>query len=145
MFKRKKMKKSEQNNDHIITIIGEGTSIEGMITASSSARIDGSLKGEARLYKNLIIGEKGYINGTVNAPKIVVHGKIEGNVRADILEIKNDGNVTGDINVETLIVESGGIFNGNSVMKGAVDTEELTSEGSGSSDVRSFDNFKSQK
>jgi len=135
------MKKADYKNDEIITIIGEGTNIEGIVTASSSARIDGSLKGEAKLYKNLIIGEKGYINGTVSAPNVVVHGRIEGKIKADILEIKNNGMVTGDINVQTLAIESGGIFNGNSVMKSAGDAIAGTSE-SDDSDVTSFDNFK---
>lgn len=141
MFKRKNMKKSDYKNDEIITIIGEGTSIEGIVTASSSARIDGSLKGEAKLYRNLIIGEKGYINGSVTAPNIVVHGRVEGKIKADMLEIKSNGMVTGDINVQTLAVESGGMFNGNSVMKSSGEAisgaDALNDE-----DVTSFDNFK---
>lgn len=145
MFKRKKMKKTDYTNDNIITIIGEGTNIEGIITASSSARIDGTLKGEAKLYKNLIIGEKGYINGTVSAPNIVVHGKIEGQVKADTLEIKSDGTVIGDINVETLNIESGGVFNGNSVMNAVGESAGVVPQDIDDVDVTSMDNFKSQK
>lgn len=135
------MKKPDNRNDGIITIIGEGTNIEGIISASSSARIDGSLKGEAKLYKKLIIGEKGYINGTVSAPNVIVHGKIEGQIKADTLEIKSDGAVTGDINVGTLSIESGGIFNGNSIMNTAGNTADNSDEPG----ITSVDYFKSHK
>lgn len=135
------MKKPDNRNDGIITIIGEATSIEGIISASSSARIDGSLKGEAKLYKQLIIGEKGYINGTVSAPNVIVHGKIEGQIKADTLEIKSDGTVTGDINVETLSIESGGIFNGNSIMNAAGNAADNSDEPR----IKSVDDFKSRK
>lgn len=135
------MKKPDNRNDGVITIIGEGTNIEGIISASSSARIDGSLKGEAKLYKKLIIGEKGYINGTVSAPNVIVHGKIEGQIKANTLEIKSDGAVTGDINVEALSIESGGIFNGNSIMNTAGNTADNSDEPR----ITSVDYFKSRK
>lgn len=140
------MIKSDGKNDNVITIIGEGTNIEGIISVTSSARVDGTLQGEARLYKSLIIGEKGYINGTVSAPHIIVHGKIEGQVRAETLEIKSNGTVTGDINVGTLVVESGGVFNGNSVMNAMGSSLDNGDEkGVDSSTIQSVNGFKSQK
>ena len=130
------------NKEQITTLVGEGASFEGNIT-TSSARIDGSFKGEAKLYGNLIVGEKGHISGDVSSPKVVVYGKIEGKVKANLLEIKETGNLEGDINVQTLTVESGGIFNGSSVMKHTEQPKEA--EAGPKSEVTSFQDFKAQK
>ena len=128
------------NKDQITTLVGEGASFEGNIT-TSSARIDGSFKGEAKLYGSLIIGEKGLVLGDVSSPKVVVFGKIEGKVKANNLDIKESGNVEGDIAVQTLTVESGGIFNGNSVMKQSEHVRDTESK----AEVTSFQDFKAQK
>jgi cytoskeletal protein CcmA (bactofilin family) len=128
------------NKDQITTLVGEGASFEGYIT-TSSARIDGSFKGEAKLYGSLIIGEKGLVLGDVSSPKVIVYGKIEGKVKANNLDIKETGNVEGDITVQTLTVDSGGTFNGSSTMKHSDHSKESESK----SEVASFQEFKSQK
>lgn len=139
----KSTKVQDYREDRIITIIGEDTYVEGIITAESSARIDGRLKGEARFYRQLIVGEKGYINGSVTAPVIIVYGRIEGRIEADILEIKSTGAVTGDMTTHKLSVESGGRFNGNSVMEDRVAEDRAALEtNTDNSEVTSFQGFK---
>lgn len=128
------------NKDQITTLVGEGASFEGNIT-TSSARIDGTFKGEAKLYGSLIIGEKGHVHGDVSSPKVIVYGKVEGKVKANSLEIKETGNIEGDISVQTLTVDSGGIFNGSSAMKHNDHVKESDSK----AEVASFQEFKSQK
>ena len=138
--KKSKDLKNGSNKDQITTLVGEGASFEGNIT-TSSARIDGTFKGEAKLYGSLIVGEKGLIIGDLSSPKVLVYGKVEGKVRANVLEVKNTGNIEGDIEVQSLIIESGGILNGSSVMKQTehVNEEEIKS------DVASIKDFKAQK
>lgn len=121
--KKKKGKRSEEmktkdtNNNQITTLIGEGSEIEGNVFSNTSARIEGVLKGTAKVNQRLIIGEKGNINGDINANHVVIFGKVEGKVQAETLEIKHSGNIQGDIVIETLLFEQGGMFNGNCVMK----------------------------
>jgi len=128
------------NKDQITTLVGEGASFEGNIT-TSSARIDGTFKGEAKLYGSLIVGEKGLVFGDVSSPNVIVFGKIDGKVKANNLDIKESGNVEGDITVQTLTVDSGGTFNGSSVMKHTESSKETESK----AEVTSFQEFKSQK
>ena len=138
---KKEVKSSDGNNkDQITTLVGEGASFEGNIT-TSSARIDGALKGEAKLYGSLIVGEKGLIVGDVSSPKVIVFGKIEGKVKANILEVKETGNIEGDVEIQSLTVESGGILNGNSSMK----QSEQVKDDASKLEVASIENFKSQK
>ncbi len=131
---------SKNNNDQITTLVGEGASFEGNIT-TSSARIDGSFKGEAKLYGSLIIGEKGLVIGDVSSPKVIVFGKVEGKIKANVLEIKETGNIEGDITAQTLTVDNGGLFNGSSAMK----RSEHAKESELKAEVTSFQQFKSQK
>ena len=72
---------------------------------------------------------------------MIVFGKIEGKVKANNLDIKESGNVEGDISVQTLTVESGGTFNGSSVMKHS----ETSRETEPKAEVTSFQEFKAQK
>jgi cytoskeletal protein CcmA (bactofilin family) len=138
--KKKNGASSKNNKDQITTLVGEGASFEGIIT-TSSARIDGSFKGEAKLYGSLIIGEKGLVIGDVSSPKVIVFGKVEGKIKANVLEIKETGNIEGDITVQTLTVDNGGLFNGSSVMKRSDHAKESEPQ----AEVTSFQQFKSQK
>ena len=125
MFNKKKkvtkkvgeMKNKETNNNQITTLIGEGSEIEGNVFSNTSARIEGVLKGTAKVNQRLIIGEKGQINGDINANHVVIFGKVEGKIQAETLEIKHTGNIVGDVIIETLLFEQGGLFNGNCTMK----------------------------
>ena len=131
---------SKNNKDQITTLVGEGASFEGKIT-TSSARIDGSFKGEAKLYGTLIIGEKGFVVGDISSPIVIVFGKAEGRIKANVLEIKETGIIEGDITVQTLTVDNGGLFNGSSVMKHSDHVKESEPQ----AEVTSFQKFKSQK
>ena len=143
--KNKDMNK-KSSSDQITTVVAEGSSIEGTLM-TSSARIDGSFTGEAKLYGTLIIGEKGHVNGSIHAPRVLVYGRSEGKIRANVLEIKQTGNVEGDIVVQALAVENGGIFNGNSSMKKSEHnaSEQKTVETTDNSEVASFQAFKENK
>lgn len=144
--RKKKDMNKKSNSDQITTVVAEGSSIEGTIM-TSSARIDGSFTGEAKLYGTLIIGEKGHLNGDIHAPRVLVYGRSEGKIRANVLEIKQTGNVEGDIVIQTLTVENGGIFNGNSSMKKSEHntSEQKTVETTDNSEVASFQAFKENK
>ncbi len=110
----KKLPKSDPN--HITTLIGEGCEFEGTMSTSSSTRIDGKLKGKIISENSIVVGENGVISGEVKAVETVVYGKVEGIIEANSLEIKRSGIVLGDIFIESLIVEDGGIYNGKCTM-----------------------------
>jgi cytoskeletal protein CcmA (bactofilin family) len=123
MFGRRKRKiQSKPNTDQITTLIGEDCEFEGNLTASSSTRIDGRLNGKVSGESILIVGEQGFVTGEIKARSIVVYGRVEGIIESQKLEIKSRGNVSGDIYVESFVVEEGGVYNGRCV------TEQLSSE-----------------
>lgn len=99
------------------TLIGEGCRVEGSFFIPTPTRIDGTIKGDLTGDSGIVIGNKGRIEGNVCAPEVVVFGNIEGNVDANRLELKRGANISGDITVNNLITEQGGIFNGKCNMK----------------------------
>ena len=122
------MPKSDPN--HITTLIGYGCEFEGNMSSSSSTRIDGKLKGRIPGENSIVVGEDGLVLGEIKASEAVVYGKVEGTIETNSLEIKKSGIVLGDIFVESLIVEDGGIFNGRCTMNEITENISIeTSEG----------------
>ena len=122
MFDSKKNQRPVKSEvSHFTTSIGEECVFEGNISTTSSTRIDGKLKGKISGESTLIVGERGVILGEVKASEIIVFGRIEGIIDSDRLEIKSTGVVTGDIFIDRLVVEEGGVYNGRCGMSERVE------------------------
>jgi len=116
MFNRKK--DQEINPEKIETIIGANVVFEGRLSTEGSVRIEGQLQGEITAKGDLIIGETGRIKASVQARHILLAGEITGNVKTGgRLEIGSTGRLNGDVDVASLIIEDGGILQGNCKMK----------------------------
>ncbi|MDB5158640.1 MAG: Polymer-forming cytoskeletal [Mucilaginibacter sp.] len=100
----------------ISTLISEGCTIAGNINAPAVVRIDGEVTGDVVVSEGLILGEKGLITGNVITKELIIYGMVAGNIKAQSLEIKHTGKITGDIETATLLVETGGIYNGRLTM-----------------------------
>ncbi len=120
--KDKDNKQIDQNLDEIVALIGEGCAFEGDIISPSSTRIDGSVRGRISTKGVLVVGEKGIVAGEIKATEVIVHGRIEGSVESQRLEIKRDSSVSGDVFTKSLIIEDGGIYNGRCVMGQSLET-----------------------
>jgi cytoskeletal protein CcmA (bactofilin family) len=103
----------------ISTLISEGSTISGNMKAPAVARIDGQVTGDVNISEGLILGEKGLIIGNVSTKEMVVYGTVNGNITTESLEIKGTGKITGDIETGTLLVETGGVYNGHLAMQSA--------------------------
>ncbi len=65
----------------------------------------------------IIVGDKSRIKGDINGRGIVVGGRVDGNLKSkEIVEIKNKGQVYGDIFTSKLTVTEGAVFDGRSSM-----------------------------
>ena len=79
--------------------------------------VDGEFEGSINSQNEVNVGKHGHIKGDVSTNRLVVQGYVEGTINADKVEIKSDGRVSGTIESGELIIESKGIFEGNSVVK----------------------------
>ena len=99
------------------TVIGPESVFQGTVRSKSSIRIDGKLEGGIAEANGIIIGEKGQVQGDINARLVVVGGKITGNITAThSLEILPKAQVYGDIHCAVLTIGEGATFEGNCVM-----------------------------
>jgi len=104
--------------------IGKSLIIKGELSGSEDLYIDGRMEGSIELQQStLIVGPNGKVQAGVNAGKIVVHGTLDGDLRAtDRVELKKTGMVTGDIVAQRIVIEDGAYF------KGKVEIERETSK-----------------
>lgn len=98
--------------EKILTLISEGCKFEGNLSSPSTTKIDGHVVGNLRGESGIIIGEKGVVEGNVNAVDVIIYGNVKGNVKAHKLELKRSGSLEGDIIIEELATETGSKFNG---------------------------------
>ncbi len=106
-----------KKNSSLETFISKDVTIKGELTTEGIVRIDGNFEGTITA-DGLIIGKTGEIKGDVAAREIMVDGNVEGNINAkEIIEIKPDGKVQGDIQTFKLIISEGAFFIGRSSMQ----------------------------
>jgi len=105
-----------KNTEKLESFIGCNTFFKGDIDTKGTLRVDGSIEGNITA-DWVIVGEQARITGNISARGIVIGGKMDGNVKAkEIVEIKNKGQINGEIMSKKLVVAEGGIFEGKSTM-----------------------------
>ena len=94
--------------------LGSSLQIKGEISGSESLEIDGTVEGPISLNGHeLIVGSTAQLNSEIHAGKVVVNGKVVGNVHArGRVEITKDGSITGDIACARISIEDGAHFKG---------------------------------
>ncbi len=112
-FFKSKRSDSRQSSDHPTSFIAAGTVLTGNIESSGDIRIDGTLKGNLRCKAKVVLGADGVIEGDVQAEQADLMGRVEGKVSAnDLLYLRGNAAITGDIHAVKLLIEPTANFNG---------------------------------
>lgn len=94
-----------------------GSKIVGTITADSDFRIDGQVEGELNCKGKVVVGQQGYMKGTIDCQNAEIYGIMDGTLTvSETLTLRKTARVTGDIKVKTLIIEPEAKFNGTCTM-----------------------------
>ncbi len=80
--------------------------------------IDGELEGSVHSKSTVVIGQTGSVVGEIFANKLVVSGKFNGMVEAEVVEIMPLGRLDGKVSSQELVIERKGILIGESRPKG---------------------------
>lgn len=114
---------SKKKEEQVIqTIIGSETVIEGKITLPNSLRVDGKVIGEIDCRGDVYIGKDAYVEPSIKAKNVVIAGEVKGEVETtEKIQIESKGKLNGNATSRGIIIEDGGLFNGNSVI---LETEE---------------------
>jgi cytoskeletal protein CcmA (bactofilin family) len=110
---------------HSLNTLVKGTVVEGTVKSESDIRIDGIIKGSLTCNAKVIIGPSGFIEGEIKCANAVIEGKFEGSLQVtELLNVRENAKVSGDVRTNKLIVQSGAVFNVDCKM-GPVETKNI--------------------
>jgi cytoskeletal protein CcmA (bactofilin family) len=115
MFNTKNKTDMQQttSNGNGATLIRSGTTLKGDISSNSDLRIDGTVIGNIQSAAKIIIGSSGVVEGDISGNQADVTGRVSGNVRAkELLQLRGESVVTGNLYAGKLQVEPTATFNG---------------------------------
>ena len=112
MFEKLRDKSIAATQERFDTIVGKTTQIYGRMVLLDSVRIDGKVVGNIETIKNnkvtVAIGATGEVSGDITAYRVMVAGKVEGNIyAAERVEFHKDSVVHCDISYGSIAIEHG--------------------------------------
>ncbi|MBI5856827.1 MAG: polymer-forming cytoskeletal protein [Sphingobacteriales bacterium] len=95
------------------TLISAGTTLKGDISSNGDLRIDGTIIGNIQSSAKIIVGSNGVVEGDISGNQADIVGKVSGNIRAkELLQLRGESVVTGNLYAGKLQVEPSATFNG---------------------------------
>jgi cytoskeletal protein CcmA (bactofilin family) len=112
MFGKRKTSILLPTNERFDTLIGKTSEIYGRMVVGESLRIDGKVVGNIESEENskvtVAVGEDGEVIGDIFAYRVMVAGKVEGNIYAtERVEFHQTAQVRGDVTYGSIGIEHG--------------------------------------
>jgi cytoskeletal protein CcmA (bactofilin family) len=120
----------DKETDKLESFLGKNSNFKGELNVQGTLRVDGRVEGQLDA-DYLILSESAVVKGEVKAKRLIIGGTIDGCIRAqELVEIKSNGRVLGDIFTQKLAISEGGEVNGKIEMtKGESNVVELDLRG----------------
>jgi len=127
MFGRNK--KSKLHN-HIDTLIGIKTHINGDINFTGGLRIDGHVNGNITATEKeqctLVLSDEGSVEGEIQVDHVIINGTVSGPIHAkEYLELQAQAKVFGDVHYGTMEIHLGASVEGKMIHQGKVQPEKM--------------------
>lgn len=111
------MAQQTQQSGALYNALTAGSKIIGTVITDTDFRVDGTLEGDVQSTGKVVIGEQGFIKGTIACQNAEILGRLEGKIETrQTLALRSSGNIKGEVTTQTLIVEPNAIFNGSCSM-----------------------------
>ena len=105
-------------------LIGKGTKVTGDISNCTLVEVQGILEGSV-IADTVIIRDGGGFKGVLQTDQAEVHGVLEGTaVVHELLDIRANGNVQGDLTYGRIAISEGGFVSGSLQTKNSLETAE---------------------
>jgi len=118
ILKREEVSSSPGASGELNALLGRGSEFEGKLTFEGTVRIDGKFTGTIITGDVLVVGEGAKVSAEITCGSIIVHGEVQGNVRAkNAVELHHPAKMRGNVESPSLMVEKGVIFEGQSKME----------------------------
>ncbi|HEY7688662.1 MAG TPA: polymer-forming cytoskeletal protein [Dongiaceae bacterium] len=101
------------NGNAAPSIIGRDLKIKGDLICNGDIQIDGEVEGDVQS-NSLTIGEGASVRGTVSGTNVRVYGSFSGQLKGHSVALAKTAKLVGDVTHQTLSVEAGAQFEGNS-------------------------------
>jgi len=99
-------------------ILDKGSHLRGELHFEQTFRVDGKLTGKVVSEGDLVVGERGEIDGEIEVGRAFISGLVRGRIQAARrLEIGAGGRVYADLETPTLVIGDGAIFQGSCAME----------------------------
>ena len=131
MFGKKESK--PKPHDHIDTLIGVDTCVQGEIEFSGGLRVDGHVRGNiiatGEKPSTLVLSEQATIEGKVQVSHAIINGTIIGPIHSyEYLELQAKARVSGDVHYRVIEIKFGAMIEGKLVNQGNSESDEKVVE-----------------
>ena len=110
--------------EQVISIIGPGMRVVGDCDAEGAIRVEGTVQGNIRAGKAVVVGKDGVVDGDIYTQDAVIAGTVKGVLRAESrLEIQASSRIVGEIVAVRMQLEEGAILNGSVQMGNEAETK----------------------
>jgi len=123
MFGKRSSNPPVSSSSSVDTLIGPNTEATGDINFRGGMRIEGVVRGNVKATGDndavLVLATAARVEGTVEAPTVVVNGSIHGDLHAHKrADLKATARIEGDVHYASLGMEQGAVINGNLYCEG---------------------------
>ena len=95
------------------TFLGKDASFKGELSFKGTLCIDGKFEGQISTSDTLIVAKDGIIEANIHAGTVICEGLVKGNIVASTkVELRPNGNVIGDVQSPSLVIEVGAKLDG---------------------------------
>ncbi|MCB1008934.1 MAG: polymer-forming cytoskeletal protein [Acidobacteria bacterium] len=110
--------RSKSSGGELNGILDAGSHLDGELRFEQTFRVDGRITGKIVSSGDLIIGERGEIDGEIDVGSAYIAGTVRGRIEARRrLEIAAGARVYAELVAPTLVIESGAFFEGKCAME----------------------------
>lgn len=121
-WKRSKDARATESGDWS-GFLDKSVRLQGTLEFPGTFRVEGEIKGTIISSQTLMLGEGARVEGQIEGNHVMVSGRFDGVIFAKgRVEIHAKGTVTGEIHAPCLVIEAGGIFDGQCHMLAASET-----------------------
>jgi cytoskeletal protein CcmA (bactofilin family) len=109
----KHSKRSRSESAQFAGFLDESVRFEGTLEFPGTFRLEAQVRGTIISSHTLILGEGARVEGQIEGAHVVIGGRFDGVIFAKgRVEIQSKGIVTGEIHTPCLLIEPGGVFDG---------------------------------
>ena len=95
--------------------------IVGKIVTENDFRIDGEIEGDISCNGKIVVGENGYLRGSISCISAEVIGKVEGNITSkEMVLLRSTAYIKSRVITGRLQIEPNAVFDGSCIIKSNV-------------------------